>query len=154
MSVPTIRRAGAEMVLVLAELHARTFSEAWPPGEIARLLATPGAFALLAVAEDTTPPLPLGFALLRTAADECELLSLAVLPDRRRQGVARMLLGRGIEDARAAGAVELFLEVAENNVAARALYLGLGFRHAGRRPEYYQRSDGKRDDALVLKRDI
>jgi ribosomal-protein-alanine N-acetyltransferase len=51
-------------------------------------------------------------------------------------------------DARAAGAAAMFLEVAESNAAARALYGGLGFAPVGRRPRYYENGE----DALVLRR--
>ncbi|MDP3371055.1 MAG: ribosomal-protein-alanine acetyltransferase, partial [Brevundimonas sp.] len=48
------------------------------------------------------------------------------------------------------GATRLFLEVAEDNMAALALYAGAGFVEAGRRPGYYARPHGRPRDALVL----
>lgn len=48
------------------------------------------------------------------------------------------------------GATRLFLEVAEDNAAARALYDRLGFEPAGRRPRYYSRPNGPAVDALLL----
>ena len=52
--------------------------------------------------------------------------------------------------AAALGAERMFLEVAEGNAAARALYARTGFAGAGRRRGYYARADGSREDALIL----
>ena len=52
--------------------------------------------------------------------------------------------------AAARGAVRVFLEVADDNAAARALYARAGFVEAGRRPGYYAGADGERRDALLL----
>jgi ribosomal-protein-alanine N-acetyltransferase len=132
--------AGATATPVLAALHAGCFAAAWDAPAIARLLATPGAFALIAQADGV----PVGFVIARQAADELEIVSIGVLPPARRAGAARALLQAAF--ARAAGAATCFLEVAEGNAAARALYLRLGFAQAGRRPRYY--GD---EDALVLR---
>ena len=135
-----IEPAGATTVAVIAELHAACFDEAWDTAAIARLLAMPGAFALLALRAGD----PIGFVIARQAADEVEIVSLGVRPDARRVGAADAMM-RGVLD-RATGAATCFLEVAEGNAAARALYLKLGFAQAGRRPRYYGN-----EDALVLR---
>jgi ribosomal-protein-alanine N-acetyltransferase len=126
-----IRRAAGAEVALLAAIHASAFppGEAWGEDTMARLLALPGVHALLA--EEA------GLLLLRQAADEAEVLTLAVRPEARRQGVARALLETGAALLAAAGAAVLLLEVAEENRAALALYAGLGFVDAARRPDYY-----------------
>ena len=91
-----------------------------------------------------------GFILVRTVADEAEILTLAVRPADRRRGIAAGLVARGASVAAAQGASRLFLEVAEDNDAARGLYERAGFVEAGRRPRYYARADGSRTDALIL----
>ena len=125
----------------LARLHAACFTvpRPWTAEEFAQVLAGPGV-ALV--------PRPEGFALGRIAAGEAELLTLAVDPARRRRGAGRALLAAFEARARAEGAAEAALEVAEGNAAARALYAGAGWREAGRRPGYY--ADGQ--DALVLRK--
>jgi ribosomal-protein-alanine N-acetyltransferase len=140
-----IEPAGAAALGLLAALHGRCFEEAWSREAFAKLLATPGAFAFLALEEAE----PLGFALGRAAAGEAEILTIGVLPEARRRGAGRALMAAVEAEARARGAAELFLEVADDNLAARALYLALGFAQVGRRPAYY----GSRD-ALVLRRAI
>lgn len=133
----------------VAALHAACFDEAWSAAAIAALLATPGSFGVLSVSAD----LPAGFLLARVAADEAEILSLGVLPSLRRHGIARILLQSAATRAAESGAVRLFLEVASDNHAARALYLREGFALVGRRPCYYRRGAGALD-ALILARPL
>lgn len=131
----------------LAALHARCFvtPRPWTAAEFTDLLAASGCFLLTA---------PDGFVLGRTIADEAELLTIAVAPEARRHGIARALLARFAETARTGGAVTAFLEVAENNPAARALYAATGWQAAGRRRNYYRAPDGSAADALVLRIDL
>ncbi|WP_114964644.1 GNAT family N-acetyltransferase [Alkalilacustris brevis] len=129
---------------VLAQLHARCFADtrAWSAGEIAALLARPEVVAVTC---------PEGFALIRAAAGEAELLTLAVAPEARRRGVGRALLLQAVQAARVRGAQEMFLEVASDNHAALALYAAAGFMQVGRRPGYYRDCHGGGADALVLR---
>ncbi|NIJ42190.1 ribosomal-protein-alanine N-acetyltransferase [Parvibaculum indicum] len=134
-----IRPVEAGEIPALAALHSRAFDEAWDAASFARLLAMPGAFALLAHVEDA----PSGFVLVRFGGGEAEIITIAVDPDYRRQGLGRALMNRAGAEALARGAEAVFLEVAEDNVAAIALYERLGFAAVGRRPAYYDRPGGK-----------
>ncbi|HWQ85473.1 GNAT family N-acetyltransferase [Brevundimonas sp.] len=125
----------------LAALHAGAFDAPWDAAAFETLLGQAGVF----LAET-----PDGFILMRTVADEAEILTLAVRPAARRRGVGAELVARGVAGAAARGAARVFLEVAEDNAAARALYARAGFVEAGRRPRYYARADGSRQDALLL----
>ncbi|WP_332657930.1 GNAT family N-acetyltransferase [Brevundimonas sp.] len=125
----------------LAALHAEAFDAPWDAAAFGSLLGQAGVH----LAET-----PDGFILMRTAADEAEILTLAVRPGARRRGLGAELVARGAAEAAARGATRLFLEVADDNDAARALYAGAGFEEAGRRPRYYARADGSRRDALLL----
>lgn len=122
----------------LAALHRASFADPWDAAAIAGLLALPGTFALAAVAEN--PDGPLGFVLLRVAADEAEILTIAVDPGRRRRGIGRRLIEAAAAASIARGASALFLEVAEDNGPALRLYEGMGFRTVGARPGYYRRA--------------
>jgi ribosomal-protein-alanine N-acetyltransferase len=145
-----IRDAAAEDLATLVDLHALAFDEAWSGDAIAGVLFGLGAIALVAQADDRAA----GFVLGRTAADECEILTLAVLPAMRRQGIARALVEELSVRSVAAGAETMFLEVAEDNAAAGGLYAGLGFTAVGRRPGYYQRRGQSDMAALVLRRSL
>lgn len=130
-----------------ARLAAQVFDAthaAWMP----RDFAAPGVIAL------TDAPRSRGLIALRIAADEAEILDFGVAPGARRQGIGRALLQAAEAAVRDAGAVLIFLEVAESNTPARALYAGQGYREAGRRRGYYLRPDGGREDALILRRDL
>jgi ribosomal-protein-alanine N-acetyltransferase len=125
----------------LAALHAEAFDAPWTAAAFADLLGQAGVFAVEA---------PEGFILMRGVADEAEILTLAVRPSARRRGLGARLLAEGVGLAGARGADRVFLEVADDNAAARALYRRSGFVETGRRPRYYARSDGSREDALIL----
>lgn len=149
-----IEPAGLAHARVLAALHAACFDDAWSVGAMADVLASPGAFACLALPEGDIEPSPVGFALARVAADEAELLSIGVLAEKRRRGTAQALLDDVIRTAAGRGAVSLFLEVAETNDAARLLYTANGFVAVGRRPDYYQRPNTVPVAALTLRRPL
>lgn len=133
----------------LAAVHAQAFETPWSADAIAEVLAGPGAFAL-AVGE---PGPVVGFVLCRRIADEAEILTLAVRPADRRRGLADLLLNKAMALAAFAGAQAMFLEVAEDNLAALALYAGAGFVDVGRRTAYYARPAGA-VAARVMRRDL
>ncbi len=126
----------------LVGLHAGAFppDEAWGAGAITTMLAMPGAFGLMVAGG--------GFILVRAAGGEAEVLTLAVASGTRRQGVGTALVIGAMAGSLARGAGVLFLEVSEQNTAARGLYAALGLTEVGRRLRYY--ADGT--DALVLSR--
>jgi [ribosomal protein S18]-alanine N-acetyltransferase len=140
-----IEAVGAEAAALLSEMHAESFpaNQAWGASAITLMLGLPGHFGLLAIQQDE----PLGFALGRVQADQAEILTIAVRPGARGQGIGRALLNALLAEAAKRGALDLFLEVAEPNMAARALYAGAGAKEVGRRRRYY--ADGA--DALVLR---
>ncbi len=145
----SIAPCGIEAADLLAALHKEAFETGWTPQAMAELLAMPGASALLArTAAAAGGGQPAGFLLLRQAADEAEIITLAVRPRLQRLGVARALLQAGLQRLAAAGVTVCFLEVAEANTAARRLYAASGFAEAGRRPRYY--ADGQ--DAVLMRR--
>ncbi len=136
----SLRPAAPDEAAVLAALHAQAFDHPWPEREIAELMASPGVFALMV--EDQ------GFILCRSIAGEAEILTLAVSPARRRAGVGRALVETAAGVAVETGAETLFLEVADDNLAALALYAAAGFEPVGRRKAYYANGS----DAVVMRR--
>jgi ribosomal-protein-alanine N-acetyltransferase len=138
---PLVTQVTASHAPVLAAIHCTAFppSEAWSTVEIASQTGMPGAFGLL----DQRGGMLLG----RVTADEAEILTLAVIPEQRRRGLAMGLLLAALAHAGRHGARAMFLEVATTNPAARALYARAGFEEVGQRRCYY--ADGS--DALVLR---
>jgi ribosomal-protein-alanine N-acetyltransferase len=140
---------------IIAALHKRCFDEAWSIFTVRQVLAMPGAIGLLAVeqgvagAGDISGGDLLGFALGRSAAGECELLSLAVTAGERGRGIGAALLAATMDRARRDKVSRVFLEVAEDNAIAQNLYYNFGFRPVGRRPRYYRRPQGEAMAALT-----
>lgn len=139
--------AAPERAGEVAALHARLFDEGWSEASIKSLLEHPASASLIAVAGD--PKTIKGFVIAQLAADEAEILSIAVAPDWQRAGLGVRLIEGLIRASRRGEARKVFLEVAEDNAAARALYAKLGFREIGRRRGYYKRPAGA-VDALTL----
>lgn len=129
----------------LAVLHAEAFVSPWSEIEFADLLSQSGVFAV--VEAD-------GFILIRIVLDQAEILTLAVRPSARRSGLGRRLVEQGGVAAAQAGATRMFLEVAEDNLAAHTLYNRAGFAQIGRRKAYYAAAEGARIDAVVMSRNL
>jgi ribosomal-protein-alanine N-acetyltransferase len=124
----------------MARLHGESFARGWSEATFAELCADPRSHLVTA---------PHGFALAQSVLDEAELLTIVIAPEARGQGHGRALLADLRARLRAAGIVRLFLEVAEDNTAGRALYRAAGFAETGRRKGYYPRPGGAAD-ALLL----
>jgi len=148
-AAPVLRPVGPFDLELLAGMHAACFEDCWNATAFGSLLSTPGSFGLLAESQGE----PAGFLVGRAAADEGEVLTFGVMPEHRRRGVGRGLLAAGREELARRGVHRLFLEVAEDNAAAVALYRACGFRPAGRRPGYYRRSGKAPVAALLLLHD-
>ncbi|WP_428485343.1 GNAT family N-acetyltransferase [Rhodopila sp.] len=129
---------------LLESIHAAAFppAEAWSRSMFSLQLALPNVIGLLCGEH--------AMILLRVAAGEAEILTVAVVPMARRRGVATNLLKEVLFRLTVAAADVIFLEVSVENTAAQALYTRLGFIPTGRRQRYY--SDGS--DALVLRLDL
>ena len=129
---------------ILAAIHRAAMpGDSWSADAWRSLLAAPGGRARIAMDGAT----PAGFLHLRCTGDQAEVVMIATHPSAQRRGIATALL----EEALAVlGGGTLFLEVAERNDAARALYAKFGFVAVGRRPGYYRTPSG-RQDALVLR---
>jgi ribosomal-protein-alanine N-acetyltransferase len=131
----------------LARLYAVAFpgQRPWSAAEFADLLSLPGAFLITRTD---------GYALGRSVAGEAELLSLAVVPSARRQGLGHQLLMAFEAAARDRDAKQAFLEVAADNQAARSLYLAAGWSETGKRREYYMRQSGPDADAILMQKPL
>lgn len=146
-SAAGLRRARLADVPRLAEVEASAFPSPWSARQLTGEIGHPASLVLVAVGDDDRPS---GYAAFRRAADEAELVRVAVAPAERRRGVGRRLVEAGLALVARAGAASCHLEVSETNTAALALYERLGFRPSGRRPGYY--ADGA--DAILMTRPI
>ena len=149
-SPPVIRPLRLEKAEACARLHAEGFAHPWSSQEVASLILN--ASTLAAAALDPANGRLRGFVLSRLAADEAEILTIAVEARSRGKGVGRALLGEALRQARNAGAKAMFLEVGKDNAPALALYERFGFSKVGERAGYYRRADGTRAAALIMRK--
>jgi ribosomal-protein-alanine N-acetyltransferase len=147
---PVIADARAGDAAGLAAIHATGFERGWDTHEFERMLTDRLILAHLARAGGKGTPT--GFALSRVVVDEAEILTVAVAPSARRAGLATLLLQHHLGRLAAAGARKVFLEVAEDNVAAIRLYRRHGFDEIARRNAYYARAKGPPATAIVMER--
>jgi ribosomal-protein-alanine N-acetyltransferase len=132
----------------MSQMHAACFPHRpWKPNAFVGLMQQQGVF--WGVDHEKR-----GFVMARKAATEAEILTLVVAPEHRRQGVARDLVINVLQACPAMQTERLFLEVAEDNHAAKGLYEGLGFIEVGRRKGYYIRGEAPPVDAVVMGRAI
>lgn len=139
------------LMSVMAGAFDPQFGEAWSASQLAGTLLVDGSFARQAT--DAAGGI-IGFTLSRAASVEVELLLIAVVPMQRSGGIGRLLLQTVVADAMHRGASEVFLEVRENNVAARKLYHSVGFVDVGTRPNYYTGIAGSRFSAITMRRSV
>ena len=148
---PILRAAEMSDASALARIHASCFAEPWNVEAFRRFIEKPGMLAL--VAEGAAENDLQAFILVQVAADESEIITLGTHPSARCSGLAHALLAQAIAEAARHGAKAMFLEVAEDNAAALALYRRCDFTLQARRKAYYERPGGA-VDALVLRRPL
>jgi len=134
----------------LAELHGASFHRGWGEAEFETMLSERNTLVhRLRMGRKT-----IGFAVSRMAADEAEILSIAVAASHRGRGLSRDLLLTHLGHLAGRGVSKVFLEVEENNQPARRLYERAGFTVSGRRERYYQQPGGEQLNALLMRRDL
>lgn len=144
-----VRRARATDLDAILRIEAASEGAAhWRRGDYRAMLERPGDWLLIVEDGEGTP---IGFLAARTAADEAEILNLAVDPAARRQGAGRSLVEEVIRLASEGQVARLFLEVRTSQEGARAFYRANGFRELNRRRDYYKQP---REDAIVLVREV
>ncbi|MES2985406.1 MAG: N-acetyltransferase [Pseudomonadota bacterium] len=135
----------------LAELHKGCFAKGWSHLEFESFFERAGVFAAIAYHSNHAP---VGFVLCWLIEDQCDLLSMGVLPDYRRDGVGQMLLDFALQNAASLRASHMVLEVNINNTAAQTLYEAQGFEKFSIRKGYYTNADGTLADAVCMRKPL
>jgi ribosomal-protein-alanine N-acetyltransferase len=134
----------------LAELHGASFHRGWGEAEFETMLSERNTLVhRLRLGRKI-----IGFAVSRMAADEAEILSIAIAAGHRGRDLSRNLLLTHLGHLAGRGVRTVFLEVEENNQPARRLYARAGFGIAGRRERYYRQPGGEQLNALLMRRDL
>ena len=140
-----IRRATLADCEVITEIHQKSFADGWSLAEFKKFLSQDNVRAYVAG--------EVGFLLIRIAADEAEIITIATLPEFRRQSIAKELLLTASKELVRQNITTLYLEVNENNQPAIALYDSLGFEQTAIRKNYYKTLGG-RENALLFRRKL
>ena len=130
-----IMSATAEEAADIAAVHASSFKRAWSEEEFLALLSSRGCSVWTARIRGRTGLA--GFILVRQAADEAEIITIAALPRFRGRGVGAKLLDHAIREMHRDRIKRLVLEVDEGNMAAIQLYASRGFKRISMRQGYY-----------------
>lgn len=139
-----LRAIGAGDLPVVAALEAAVFGDPWSEVAFRDLLALDHIHGI--VAEDAEGHL-VGYALCSSAADEGEILNLAVAEEARGAGTGAALLEASLAWCAGRGAAQVYLEVRRSNVAAIAMYHRAGFATVAVRKGYYRMPT---EDAVVM----
>ncbi len=131
---------------MLSSIHAQCFPHYWDMAAFSDFFSVDGTIALVA---DNNGQI-VGMVVYRISHEQADIITIAVLPQFRRQGIARSLMAEALRDMGTRKVVKLFLDVEEGNQPAISLYESLGFSHERRRRQYYRQSDGTCTDALVM----
>ncbi len=136
-----IRALAEEDLDAIVEIERATYPTPWTEGIFRDELAAPGRIYLVAEADGEVA----GYAGLMLVLPEAHVTSVTVDPKRRGSRIGTRLMLRISEEALAAGATSLTLEVRVSNRNAQALYQRFGMAPVGVRKRYYQD-----EDALVM----
>ncbi|MCR5684756.1 MAG: ribosomal protein S18-alanine N-acetyltransferase [Lachnospiraceae bacterium] len=140
-----IREMKLADVFTVAELESGIFSDAWSVSACRGAIDNKNIFPFVAC--DEPGGKIIGYAFLMGAADEAEILRIAVAKEYRRMGVADALMEKMIRYGSDDGYCFFYLEVRAGNEPAVSLYQKWGFNPAGQRFDYYKNPP---EDALIM----
>lgn len=150
MSPVEIKPLSEEDCQIAAQIHKEGFYKNWSAQEIKDLLEKPMIFGLQVQKQNDL----LGFILWSEAADEVEILTLVIHPSYQRQGLSTLLLQSLFPLLKKKKITKIFIEVAEDNVGAIALYKSLDFIYLNQRPNYYSREGGQYCTAMIYVKEL
>ena len=145
---PDLQPLRPEFLAQCAMIHASAFASGWSENELDALIS--GRNVIADCATDGPDETIAGFIISRIALDEAEILTIVVGSKFRNQEIGRALVDHHLFNLNRAGVRSIFLEVAEDNVAALRLYRNQGFQPVGVRKAYYSGVDGVRKSALTM----
>jgi ribosomal-protein-alanine N-acetyltransferase len=139
--VITVRRLTYPDVPRLLAIERRAFPTPWSLAMFVLELSKPAGVCLAAVEDSEVR----GYLICSAYPDAFHLMNVAVDPEHRRRGIARMLLSEMLETT--GHDANITLEVRVSNAGAIALYEEFGFRAVGTRKRYYTDTG---EDALIM----
>lgn len=134
-------------VCAVAEMEKLCFPVPWSEHSVRNELHNAYSRWLVAVCDGVV----IGYIGAQIAADESDIMNVAIHPDFRRNGIATSLFCALEERLRGEGVCALLLEVRKSNTSAISLYGKMGFTTVGVRPNYYF---SPREDALIMRKEL
>lgn len=148
MSGKTVREMTEDDIPELIEIEKACFPNPWNANMFRCQIRLADVSANLVHTEEGMIN---GYIIAWFGYEEMHILSIGVLPERRRNGIAGVLLSRAIGKSIGAGCRKAILEVRRSNEAAQKFYGKMGFRQIGVRKGYYRETG---EDALVLEKEF
>lgn len=146
----SLRQVSEAEAGTLTEIHEKCFPRYWNREAFTDFFSVKGTCAFLVEENEN----PVAMVVYRISFDQADILTIAVLPQWRRKGLAEKMLSEMLVRCKNAGVKKMFLEVEEGNISAFNLYEKSGFKQIGRRKLYYQQLDGSYTDALVMEKKL
>ena len=134
----------------VAMLHAAGFSDPWSPSAFRDLLKESTSLGLGIEQHGGL----VGFVLVQIVAGEADILTITTAPELKRTGIATQLMQGLLSRLGERAIARITLDVAEDNMPARALYDRLGFTRDGRRPNYYTTGRDIPAAAILMSRNL
>lgn len=139
-----IKEAQESNAAFIEECERTVFSDGWSMNSVL------GAIKRSQVLVAQTGGKLSGYCIFMNAADEGEILRIAVPDNMRKKGIGRKLLEKALDSMKERGVMTVYLEVRRSNEAAIALYKSSGFKESGVRAKYYDNGE----DALIFNLDL
>jgi ribosomal-protein-alanine N-acetyltransferase len=144
--IPTVRNMNEADLDAVLVIEQASFSTPWRREHFQHEIAAPHSFPFVAECDGIVA----GYVCLMSLFEEAQILDIAVAPELRGRGIARMLMDHAISVAREKDADVLALEVRASNISAIALYEKCGFVSTGLRHKYYEGVD----DAVLMEKKL
>jgi [ribosomal protein S18]-alanine N-acetyltransferase len=135
-------------VAAVLDIHGKSFEDPWQ--DIHSLIHLHSSVGWIGIHLDE----PVGFILWQLVRGEADVLSFAVLPEHRKQGVGRLLYAASEKAFSSQGITQIFLEVAQNNPVAIEFYKARGFIQTGVRKNYYSHNNQRVVNALTFSKTL
>ena len=139
----TVKVAAAENAAEILKIENACFSSPWSEGSIRDALGNPCSSFYLAYANGALA----GYMGLQIFSGEGYVTNIATLPEYRRNGIAKALINKALDNE-----MEFItLEVRESNAPAISLYNSFGFKKVGVRPNYYSNPT---ENAILMTKEL
>ena len=134
-------------ISTVAKAERECFATPWTEADLQKSLETNNTVFWLAKLDGEFA----GYISRMHSFETMDIITVCVLEQYRRHGIATALLSHLEAEAKAKGVERIFLEVRESNIVARALYEKNEYSFLNKRKQYYTHPT---EDALVLQKEI